>query len=63
MVLKMKKFQEEFQQEAGRMPEIEEIARALDVNNQKVVEIMNSMETPSSLVAQSEQKKKALFQI
>ena len=49
MVLKMKKFQEEFQQEAGRMPEIEEVAQALGVNNQKVVEIMNSMETPSSL--------------
>ena len=43
MVLKMKKFQEEFQQEAGRMPEIEEVAQALGVNNQKVVEIMNSM--------------------
>lgn len=49
MVLKMKKFQDEYQQQKGHMPEINEIARAIGTTTDKVVEIMNSMDTPGSL--------------
>lgn len=47
--LKMKKFQDSFIQEAGRIPEIKEISTALGITDEKVIEIMNATETISSL--------------
>lgn len=49
LLLQLKKYQDEYIQMHRKNPSVEEIASALDITEQKVLELLNSTEQPTSL--------------